>query len=188
MPAIHSFVGIRGCYLGSIFLWATAMSGCHSIQTAGFQEGKPVLDPGEYFRGRTHSWGIVESRSGEPRQILTTKTHGHWVGDIFHFEQDITFEKGKQQHRSWLIRRMDAHHYIATGTGIVGTAHGEAYGNVFHLEFTLGLSSGNPLLRVHMSQWMYLQPDGRTLVNSDTVTKAGLVVARITEQFTKDDR
>lgn len=185
---VASFVGMRRYFCLAVMFLAVAFNGCASKQTVSFKDGKPAFDPGEYFRGRTHSWGIMESRAGTPSQILTTQTQGHWAGDVFHFEQDIVFEKGKSQHRSWLIRRVDAHHYTATGTGIVGKARGEAYGNVFHLEFTLALSSGNPLLRVHMSQWMYLQRDGRTMVNSDTITKAGLIVARITEQFTKDGR
>ncbi len=140
------------------------------------------------FNGRTHSWGVIESRGGEPRQVLTTQTQGHWEGDTFHFEQDLAFENGRRSHRSWRIKRLDAHRYTATGTGIVGEARGEAYGNVFHLEFTLDLSPGNPLTRVHMSQWMYLQPDGRTMINRDVLTKGGVVVAHITEQFTKGDR
>ena len=37
-----------------------------------------------------------------------------------------------------------------------------------------------------MAQWMYLQPDGRTMINHDTLTKAGIVVAHITERFTKE--
>ena len=70
----------------------------------------------------------------------------------------------------------------------MGEARAEAYGNVFHLEFTLDVSPGNPLLRVHMSQWMYLQPDGRTMINRAVLTKGGVIVAQITEQFTKGDR
>ena len=166
-------------------LLAIVFGGCASRQVASFKDGKPVFNPGEYFRGRTHSWGIIESSSGEPSQVLTTRTRGHWEGDTFHFEQDLSFEKGKRQHRSWRLRRVDAHHYIATGTGIVGEARGEASGNVFHLEFTLDVAPGNPLLRVYMSQWMYLQSDGRTMINRDTLAKAGAVVAQITEQFNK---
>jgi len=94
--------------------------------------------------------------------------------------------KGKQTHRSWLVRRVDAHDFTATGTGIVGVAHGEAYGNAFHLSFTLDAFPGNPLGHLHMSQWMYLQADGVTLVNRDSLTKGGVTVAYITEQFHKD--
>jgi hypothetical protein len=54
------------------------------------------------------------------------------------------------------------------------------------LEFTLDLAPGNPLLHLRMSQWMYLLPDGRTMLNRATLTKAGVIVAEVTEQFRKD--
>ncbi|MES2568480.1 MAG: DUF3833 family protein [Verrucomicrobiota bacterium] len=176
--------------LSSLILavFAIHFGGCASRQAVSFKDGRPLFDPGAYFNGRTHSWGMIESRNGEPSQMLTTRTQGHWKGDTFYFEQDLAFEKGKRLHRSWRLRRVDAHHYIATGTGIVGEARGEAYGNVFHLEFTLDLFPGNPLGRVRMSQWMYLQPDGRTMINRDVLTKGGMIVAHITEQFIKEGR
>lgn len=142
----------------------------------------------KYFAGHTHSWGIFETRSGEPKLLLNTTTKGRTSADGLHFEQDLVFGDGRKSHRSWLIRRLDPHHYTATGTGIVGVARGTAYGNAFHLEFTLDAFPGNPFGHLHMSQWMYLQPDGRTMVNRDTLTKAGVIVSYITEQFTKDDR
>jgi hypothetical protein len=172
----------------ALALLGLVSSGCASRPVTSFAGGRPVFDPGEFFLGRTHSWGIIESRSGEPSQVIATQTEGHWKGDVFYFEQDLSFEKGKRSHRSWQIRRVDAHHYVATGTGIVGEARGSAYGNVFHLEFKMDIAPGNPLGRVHMSQWMYLQPDGRTMINRDTLTKGGVIVAHITEQFTKDGR
>jgi Protein of unknown function (DUF3833) len=165
---------------------AIAVGGCASKPVTSFQGGRPVLDPEQFFAGHTHSWGIFESRSGEPTEILHTKTAGRLEGGVLHFEQDLLFGSGKKRRRSWLIQRLDSHHYTATGTGIIGTARGEAYGNVFHLDFTLDALPGNLLGRVHMSQWMYLQPDGVTLVNRDTLTKAGVIVTEITEQFRKD--
>lgn len=66
---------------------------------------------------------------------------------------------------------------------MVGAAHGTAHGPVFHWAFTLAVSPGNPLSHVRMSQWMYLQPDGRTMVNHTTITKAGIMLRQVTEQF-----
>lgn len=165
---------------------AVVLAGCASKQVESFKDGRPLFRPEKYFAGKTHSWGVFETRSGEPTQLLHTETIGRWDGSVLHFEQDLTFEHGRTMHRSWLVRRLDEHRYSATGTGIVGVAQGEAYGNVFHLDFTLDALPGNPLGRVQMSQWMYLQPDGVTLVNRDTLSKAGLIVAQITEQFRKD--
>jgi hypothetical protein len=150
------------------------------------KDGRPIFRLEKYFAGRTHSWGLFETRSGEPKEILETQTVGRWDGSVLKFEQDLQFQSGKKLHRSWLIRKVDAHHYTATGTGIIGTAQIEAYGNAAHLDFTIDAVPGNPLAHLHMSQWMYLQPDGVTMVNRDTLTKAGLLITEITEQFHKD--
>ncbi len=165
---------------------ALAVAGCASHPLETFKDGQPVFQPEKFFAGRTHSWGVFETRGGDPTRILYTKTEGRWDGSILHFEQDLIFPKGKTTHRSWLIRRLDAQHYSATGTGIVGTAHGVVSGNAFHLDFTLDALPGNPLGHLHMSQWMYLQPDGVSMVNRDTLTKAGVIVTEITELFHKD--
>ena len=163
-----------------------ALSGCASEPLALFQNGKPKLEPEMYFAGSTHSWGLFETRSGAPRELLATETRGRLESGVLHFEQDLTFGNGKKQHRSWLIVRTDANHYTATGTGIIGVAHGVSSGNAFHLDFTLDAVPGNPLGHVHMSQWMYLLSDGVTLINRDTLTKAGVIVAEITERFEKE--
>jgi len=166
---------------------AILAGGCASKPVASFEGGRPLFDPLKYFSGRTHSWGMIETPSGQPKQVLTTTTVGHLEADgRLHFEQDLVFEGGKKSHRSWIVRRIDTHRYTATGTGIVGVARGEARGNVFHLEFTIDVLPGNPLGHLHMSQWMYLQADGVTMVNRDTLSKGGVIVAMITEQFRKD--
>lgn len=149
-----------------------------------FSRESPKMVPEQFFAGRTHSWGVFEMAKGAPTQVLTTKTVGVPTKDGLRFEQELRFS-GKQMHRSWLVRKVGEDRYLATGTGIVGVAHGETSGNVFHLDFTLDALPGNPLGRVRMSQWMYLQQDGRTLVNRGTMTKAGIVVAQVSEQFQK---
>ncbi len=127
----------------------------------------------------------METRGGAPMKRVTTQTESRWVGDTLHLEQKLQIGD-QSQHRSWRIRKIDTHHYEATANDMVGTARGEAYGNVFHWEFTLALSPGNPLARVQMSQWMYLQPDGRTMVNHTTIRKLGIVVAQVTEEFRRE--
>ena len=160
--------------------------GCASQSHELFTDERPLFKPEEFFAGHTCSWGIFETKSGRPTKIIQTETTGRWDGSTLHFEQDIIIAHGRKTHRSWLIRRLDEHHYSATGTGIVGTARGEARGNAFHLEFTMDALPGNPLGHVHMSQWMYLQVDGVTMINRATVTKAGVIITEITEQFRKD--
>lgn len=167
--------------LGAICLGA----GCASMAPSEFAQQRPVFDPLEYFTGHTVSTGVLENRGGAPTQRVTTETVGSLIGDTLHLEQDLTFSGGKKQHRSWKIRRLDAHHFEGEANDIRGKIRGEAYGNVFHWSFVLELSPGNPLANLRMSQWMYLQPDGRTMLNHTTIRKAGIVVAQVTEQFRK---
>lgn len=155
---------------------------CSSLQPRDFAGGRPVFDPTEFFTGKTQSSGLMQTRGGAPIQRVTTETRGEWHGDVLHLEQDLVLGAEKL-HRSWRIRRVDAHHFTATANDMIGRAEGEAWGDVFHWSFTLALTPGNPLGRVRMSQWMVLQPDGRTMVNHSSIRKFGVEVAQVTEQF-----
>jgi hypothetical protein len=166
-----------------LFALASLATSCTIMRPADFADGKPTFEPTKFFAGRTRSQGVLETRDGTPMQQVFTQTRGTWDGGELRIEQDLQFSGGKTSHRSWRLRKIDAHHYEATANDIVGTVRGEAYGNVFHWDFMLSPSPGNPFTRVRMSQWMYLQPDGKTMVNHTTFRKAGIVVAQVTEQF-----
>ncbi|MEO7931757.1 MAG: DUF3833 family protein [Chthoniobacterales bacterium] len=169
-----------------LLLLATLFSACAGMRPSDFARGKPTLDPVEYFTGQSSSIGVLENRRGQPTQQVATQTRGTITADTLHLEQDLQFSDGKKQHRSWQLRRIDAHHFEGRANDIIGLIHGEAAGHVFHWSFTLELSPGNPLTRVRMSQWMYLQPDGRTLLNHSTISKAGIVLAQVTENFRRE--
>ena len=156
------------------------------MKPAQFADARPVFNPTKFFEGRTSSTGVMENRRGMPAQSVTTETLGRRDGDTLVIEQDLVLG-GQRQHRSWRLRQLDSHHFEATANDIVGTARGEAYGNVFHWAFTLALAPRNPLANVRMSQWMYLQPDGKTMLNHSTISKAGIVVRQVTEQFRKHE-
>ena len=166
---------------GLIFIGGCAAA----LKPADFDAGRPIFDPTTFFAGHTRSSGVIENRKGSPTGRVTTETQGVWDGDTLQLEQQLVFGDGRRQHRSWRVRKIDAHRFTATANDVVGTIRGEAYGNVFHWSFTLA-SPGNPFGRLRMSQWMYLQPDGRTMINHSTIRKAGIVVAQVTEQFRRE--
>ena len=146
-------------------------------------DSHPIFDPMRFYEGHTRSWGVFENGKGEPTERIVTETRGRLVGGELRMEQDLFMGSKPRQHRSWRMRRIDAHHFEATANDMVGTAHGEAWGNMFTWSFTLALKPGNPLFNVAMTQHMYLQPDGKTMINRDRVTKFGIFVAGVTEEF-----
>ncbi len=148
-----------------------------------FADGRPTFDPLKYFTGHTRSWGVLENSKGEPTERIITETWGRIVKGELHMEQDLYIGSKPRSHRSWRMRRIDAHHFSATANDVIGTVRGEAHGNAFFWCFTLALKPGNPLFNVRMCQHMYLQPDGKTMINRDTIRKFGIVVGGVTEQF-----
>ncbi len=159
-------------------------AGCSHLQPQDFARVAPRFDPVAFYTGHTQSWGVFEDRTGaHPSRWFTTDCLGHRENGELVLDQTFTYGDGSQQHRHWHIRRLDEHRYEATANDVVGTGHGEAYGNAFHWEYTVALKPGNPLFNVRLEQWMYLQADGRTMLNRGTVSKLGVTVAQITEEF-----
>ena len=169
---------------GFLLLAALAVSGCSQpLAVRDFAPTAPVLDPLAFFTGHTHSWGVLENRSGAPTATLTTDGVGEVEGGVLHMHQVIAFSDGRTQHRDWQLRRTGPGRYEATANDMVGTAEGEAAGRAFHWRFTVALAAGDPLKNVAFEQWMYLMEDG-SLVNRTTVAKLGIILAEVTEQFT----
>ncbi len=170
------------------FLSLLLTTGCSSIRPADFAAGTPVFDPIDFFNGKTSSNGVRENRSGDPVAQVFTHTSGKMVADTLHLEQELRFvsqEKTTTSHRTWQLRRTGPHTYQGSANDIIGFATGEAHGNTFHWSFPLTVNPGNPLTTIRMSQWMYLQPGGKTLLNHSTLSKAGIVVSQVTETFAK---
>ncbi|MEZ0255370.1 MAG: DUF3833 family protein [Chthoniobacter sp.] len=170
-----------------LVLLCTASHVARASDTAftGVTDRGPAFDPMVFFNGHTRSWGVFENRSAEATEIIRTETSGRMIQGELHMEQDLYFSKRPKQHRSWRMHRVDAHHFEATANDLVGTARGESRGNAFVWSFTLATKPGNSLYNVRMTQRMYLQPDGRTMINRDTISKFGFIVAEVTEQFRK---
>ncbi|HEX4086464.1 MAG TPA: DUF3833 family protein [Chthoniobacteraceae bacterium] len=172
-----------GMSLLLLYLVLSNPSPARADQQALFAGTRPAFDPMIFFTGHTRSWGVFENRSGEPTEILRTETWGHLVHGELQMEQDLFIGNKPRTHRSWRMRRIDAHHFEATANDIIGTVCGKSTGSEFSWSFTVALEPGNPLFNVRMTQHMYLQPDGKTMVNRDTIRKFGILLAEVTEQF-----
>ncbi|MEO8768825.1 MAG: DUF3833 family protein [Ferruginibacter sp.] len=163
------------------------LAGCSTLKPKNFENGTPPVDPVSFFGGHTHSAGVLEARSGRPSDRITTKTTGVYANGVLSIEQDLYPEHRKQNHRNFKLKLIDAHHVEGTGSDIAGKAHGTLYGNYFTWRFRLRIADKGLLQHVNMAQYMYLMPDGKTLIIRSVIRKFGIIVKEITEQFYKDD-
>lgn len=159
------------------------LTGCNSLKPSDFAATRPHFDILQFYSGHTRSTGLLESSGGKPLKRVATETWGHMEGGELHMTQDVTFDDGKPERRTWRIRRLDEHHYEARSENVIGVANGEAWGNALRMDYVLALNKSNPLTHIRMTHWMMLQSDGRTMLNVVTVRKMGAVVGRITEVF-----
>ena len=147
-----------------------------------FADQSPEMRPETFFNGGTHSWGVLETRSGAPSATFQVKGHGETLADgDFRLDQTISFEGQPSRTRTWTLRRTGLHEYTASLTDASGPVRGEAFGDLFHLRYATKSPAGGS-----MEQWLYLQPDGRTVLNEATLRLAGAVLARLSERISRD--
>jgi hypothetical protein len=170
-------------------LAACLVTGCdRTTEVPVFTGGGPAFDPVAFFDGHTHSWGVIESRSGAPTERVVTDSHGEMAGaDRLHLVQRLSFQDGTTQRRDWVLWRSGPDRFDATANDMVGTARGHVDGPMFHWQWVLARSPGNPLMNLTMQQWMYRMDDGSVTIRT-TVSKLGVIVAEVTEQFTHPER
>jgi hypothetical protein len=166
-----------------LVLLTLGLSGCmRALPPTAFQDSTPEMRPERFFDGTTRSTGVVENRAGAPTRRFAVTGSGQMLPDgSFRLEQSILFEGGKRQTRTWTLRRVDDHHYVGTLTDASGPVKAEAYGNLFHLRYPMKSPFGG-----EMEQWLYLQPDGRTVLNEATVRVFGFVAAHVSERITHE--
>ena len=164
---------------------AIALAGCATVLApSAFDANRPELQPEVFFAGATTSTGVLETASGAPSRQFHVAGTGEVTADgALQLSQSVVFGDDAPQRRTWLLRRLDAHHYAGTLTDASGPVRAEAYGNLFHLRYAM-----RRLFAGSMEQWLYLQPDGRTVLNEATVRVAGIVVAHLSERISNEAR
>ena len=165
-----------------------ALAACSPPATVErFAGSGPQMDPVRFFSGDVTSWGVIENRSGEPTARITTDCVGRPDSpDGLVMVQRLEREGHAPTQREWHMRRIVPGRFEATAGDMVGTATGEAGGCAFAWRWTLATVPGNPLLNVSMRQWMYAQDDGSVLIRT-TISKLGVILAEVTEQFRHAD-
>ena len=160
--------------------------GCAStLKPAAFADTKPAFDPVTFWTGRTSSWGVMENRDGAPTAIVTTATEGTPDGpDGLYMAQRLTVD-GKQSVRHWHIRRLANGRFEAMADDVIGRATATPSGRTLHWTWTLAAKPGNWFYNVKMEQWMYLADNG-TLLNRTIISKLGIRLAQISEQFVRE--
>ncbi len=166
-----------------VLLVAPAIAGCvAAMPLAGFEAAGPAMRPDVFFAGHTAGWGVLTTRGGRPARRFTVAGEGAMQADgRFRLQQTVSWGDGHSETRQWLMTADGRGGYAATLSDAAGPVRGEVRGNVFHLRYRLRSPA------VMMEQFLYLQADGRHVLNTATVTALGVPVAHLSEMITRTD-
>ena len=165
-------------------IWGVAglfllIAGCTS--TPQSTDSGPAFDPVEFFSGDTQGEGVLAFASGGLDARFTVKSHGHREEDgRFILRQTISWFDGREQERAFILTpdgKGGLEGYFEEDRGRVTLT---SEGSVGHLRHGL---PDTPMAR--MEQFLYLQPDGRTLINEGTVRVLGIPFRRLHEIIVK---
>lgn len=174
---------MSACMLAALAL----MSGCIStVSPEAFSANTPVFLPEQFFAGSTRGSGILQAGDGTPAKQISVTSTGRMLPDgRFQLDQTISQSTpGKPNvettSRTWLMTKVDPKRYTATLTDAAGPVTAEVHGNLFHLKYLFR----KPF--VTMEQWLYLQADGRTVLNEARIYLPGRTIARISEIIVRE--
>ena len=137
--------------------------------------------PDLFFAGRTRGAGTVKTLTGSKAQSLQVSSIGRTEPDgTLVLDQDIRLD-GKQQQRTFRIRRSADGSWTGTLSDASGPVSASVRGPTLSLAYPMKRGG------MRMNQMLTLQPGGRTLLNRARVTLLGVTVARIEETIEKLD-
>lgn len=156
-----------------------ALSGCLEPSTQPLSSASPLMRPEVFFAGRTEGHGTLAVRGGSPRSVRVQSDGRQDPDGTFRLDQTITFGDGRVETRTWNMRAIDGRSYTGTLSDANGDMKAEVEGNLFHLRYRIRQPA------VYMEQWLYLQSDGRTVLNIGEATVLGIPWARLEERIVR---
>lgn len=156
------------------------LPGCmRAMPLSAFEGARPEFRPELFFLGTTRGEGVLQTAGGRPSRLFRVTSIGRATANGITVDQEIRWSDGKLDRRSWTLRQVAPGRYQGRLSDAAGPVTAEARGNALRLTYLLRHPG------ITMEQWLYLQPDGRTLLNEGTVRAMGIVAARLSERIVR---
>ena len=163
------------------------LGGCSGMAIEKYADQKPRFVLEDYFSGKTTAEGLFIDRFGTLKRQFTVDIKGTWDDKKQELKlvEDFVYSDGEEEQRIWTIKKEDNHNYIGYADGVVGKATGKSYGNALQWRYDFDLKVKDSTIRVHFNDWMFLQPNKKTMINKATVTKWGIEIGEAIISFSK---
>ncbi|OJF97852.1 DUF3833 family protein [Pararhizobium antarcticum] len=135
-----------------------------------------------FFVGRTTAVGSFSAINGVNRTFVVLLT-GRLRGDTLTLREDFVYDDGEKDRKTWIFVRTGPNTYRGTREDVIGTTTLRVSGNTARFNYLVDLDPGPEKNVVRFYDRMVLSDDGKTIVNTATVWKYILPVARVRVDF-----
>ena len=154
-----------------------ALGGCAGDAFRATAATEPVFRPDGFFAGATTGTGTLKVIGRERVETYVEGTGRMRPDGVFQLRQRVTEGSKPARTRTWRLKPAGGGRWTGTMTDAKGPVDAFVRGNLFHVAY-----DGDG---VGIEQWLYLQPDGRTVENTLVARKMGATVARLEETIRK---
>lgn len=174
----RTFDRSKGAFCGSL---GAAFGVLESLSVSSRQNRFTGVRAGEILCRRNARRGYARHAHRFAALPARCGSRAHCARWLFPAGSDNHILERRHRDAHWAAAATRPGQYNATLSDAAGEAFAEASGNLFHLRYLLRRPA------VYIEQWLYLQPDGHTVLNFATVTAIGIPVARLSEEIKKID-
>lgn len=136
-----------------------------------------LLDPVDFFRGRTHGEGTLRVVLQKPRRISVDSFGRAGKGGWLRLDQIIREPGEAPRRRVWRFRKTGPNRFAGTLSDAVGPVRIDLHGKRLHIRYT-------DRKKRNFEQWLI--PAGpRQVRNNMRVSRFGLTLARVEEVIRK---
>jgi hypothetical protein len=173
----------------TVLICSFVLIGCGGgMKISQFKGDTPKFQPEVYFNDDMTAHGLFQDRFGNVRRQFTADIDGNWDPETktLTLNEEFIYADGMEETRIWTIEKTGENSYIGDADNVIGKAEGTTAGNAlnFNYDFDLEMPDGGSI-KVHFDDWMFLQPDGKTMINRATVSKFGITLGTVTVVFVK---
>lgn len=166
-------------------LVAVLLAGCMTTPTA---EIPPKVEPlvlEKFFDGRTTGEGRFESKIAGVERSFTIKTRGTWDGSTLTLHEDIRYDDGERELKTWRLTRQSDGSYKGLRDDVIGEADGRQDGVAVRLSYVAEVAGKTGKTRALTFEDVLVPQSKSVVVNKAVVSKYGVPVGTVEVVFRK---
>jgi hypothetical protein len=148
-----------------------------------------VFCPEQYFQTPCVAHGVVIDLFGVMRTQFTARMTGRWdaVSRTLYLNEEFVFDDGRTDTREWILEKQPGGTYNATASDNPGhVSYATVRGNALYMDYPYTLCFRGMKIKTRYQDWLWLMPDGKTILNRSRITKWGIPIAQVVASFVPD--